>query len=35
MSNNIDIKPQYKHSKVGNLCFYISTKCTKLLSKQR
>ena len=30
-----EIKPIYEHSKAGNLCFYISAKCTKLLSKQR
>ena len=32
MSN---IKPQYKHSKIGQLCFNITVKTTKLLSKQR
>lgn len=35
MSNNIDIKPQYKHSKIGQLYFNITVKTTKLLSKQR
>lgn len=30
-----EIKPIYEHSKVGNLCFNISAKCTKLLIKHR
>lgn len=30
-----EIKPAYKHSKIGQLCFDITTKATKLLSKQR
>ena len=29
------IKPQYEHSKIGQLCFNITVKTTKLLSKQR
>ena len=29
------IKPQYKHSKIGQLCFNITVRSTKLLSKQR
>ena len=30
-----EIKPAYKHSKIGQLCFNITIKVTKLLSKQR
>lgn len=30
-----EIKPAYKHSKIGQLCFNITTRATKLLSKQR
>lgn len=30
-----EIKPAYKHSKIGQLFFNITTKATKLLSKQR
>ena len=30
-----EIKPIYGHSKVGNLCFSISAKCTKLFLKYK
>ena len=31
----LDIKPQYEHSKLGQLFFDITAKVTKVLSKQR
>ena len=30
-----DIKPVYKHSKIGNFMFFICAKATKLLVKAR
>ena len=30
-----EIKPAYEHSKIGQLFFNITTRVTKLLSKQR
>ena len=30
-----DIKPAYKHSKIGNFMFFICAKATKLLTKAR
>ena len=30
-----DIKPAYKHSKIGNFMFFICTKATKVLVKSR
>ena len=35
MIKDKDIIPEYEHSKLGNLCFYISAKCTKLLLKHK
>lgn len=30
-----EIKPIYEHSKIGNLCFNITTNCTKVFIKHR
>ena len=35
MIKDKDITQNYEHSKIGDLCFYISAKCTKLFLKHK